>query len=306
MTYYTMPDLLNTRGLTIQISKIKHMKKISLIMIMTLIIGTLNLMSQKSMDVTHTLALKTAEADGGSMRNASIYTKKKKNYISIASSTGSMTSEIIQSNSNEFKFQVSEIINNELVNRYFIGTGILSEKIIGQYTTIVDGMQRSEMSGSFTLTKIKGQTTSQSNVGGHYGIVQPMFVVQDGELSSFFSSEKNYTIGFPLGITVKKSKNFAFDLEFVPFVTTINDAETVQHKVDLLIHPGLLWGLGNNITFGTRAAFELGAQGRYGFTPLLNFGNMFPNGFVEIVLPVRFGSGQGPAVVLAIHVGVGF
>jgi len=145
------------------------------------------------------------------------------------------------------------------------------------------------------------EAQAQNQIGGHFGVVQPIVTFQDGDTNDHFDP---HTIGFPMGITVRKNEKFAFDLEFVPLITSspTNDA------INLLIHPGLLWGIGDKLTFGARAAYELGGAGRYGFAPLLNKGFLVGElpVFAEFVLPVRMGSDAGLSVTTAIHFGVGF
>lgn len=144
---------------------------------------------------------------------------------------------------------------------------------------------------------------AQNTLGGHFGFVQPLVTIQDGDANSGFDP---HTIGFPIGITVRKNEKFAFDAEFVPLIAF--NAVDKRDNVNLLIHPGVLWGLNESLTFGARLAFETGTSGRYGFTPLLNK-SFTKNGiplFAEFVLPVRVGSDQKLAVTAGIHIGVGF
>ncbi len=160
---------------------------------------------------------------------------------------------------------------------------------------------------------VSSKTYAQNQLGGHFGIVQPIVTLKDGDVNDEFSP---YTVGFPIGITVRKNENFAFDAEFVPLITfgasqIINAEGMVSQELDnivLLVHPGFLFKVGEGLTFGTRLAYELGASGRYGFTPLLNKGFKIGNvpAFVEFVLPVRGGSDNGGTVTAGIHVGVGF
>ncbi len=153
------------------------------------------------------------------------------------------------------------------------------------------------------------ETQAQNTVGGHFGVVQPIITIFDGDVNDHFDP---YTIGFPLGITVRKNEKFAFDAEFVPFITrnkteVAGGDDIISDNVTFLVHPGLLWGIGEKLTFGTRLAYEIGG-GRYGFTPILNKGFMIgdTNVFAELVVPVRMGSDVGLAVSGAIHFGVGF
>ena len=147
---------------------------------------------------------------------------------------------------------------------------------------------------------------AQNSVGGHFGFVQPLITLQDGETTDGFDP---YTIGFPMGITVRKSEKFAFDLEFVPFISSVKnaDGDNVSAVNELIIHPGLLWGIGNKLTFGNRIAYET-KSGRYGITPLLNRGFTIgkTNVFAEFVLPVRVGNDQELSVTAAVHFGFGF
>lgn len=155
---------------------------------------------------------------------------------------------------------------------------------------------------SLTTASVKAQNT----IGGHFGVVQPIITFQDGETIDGFDP---HAIGFPIGITVRKSEKFAFDAEFVPFIASAENGagENVSAVRELLVHPGLLWGIGNKLTFGNRLAFELGS-GRYGFTPLLNRGFTLgkANFFAELVLPVRFGNDQEVSFTAALHFGIGF
>ncbi len=144
------------------------------------------------------------------------------------------------------------------------------------------------------------ETQAQNTVGGHFGFVQPIVTLADGEINDHFDP---YTIGFPIGLTVRKNEKFAFDAEFVPFISANGNSDDIS----FLVHPGFLWGIGDKLTFGARAAYEIGG-GRYGVTPLLNKGFSFGDTpvFAEFVLPVRWGSGGPFALSAALHFGVGF
>jgi len=141
---------------------------------------------------------------------------------------------------------------------------------------------------------------ADNRLGGHFGaVVAPLVSSKDN--SSIFD---NFSIGFPMGITVKKSDKFAFDLEIVASI----DSDPLS--TGLTIHPGVLWGLSNNFTFGLRFAIDVTGDA-WGFTPLLNKG--FPYGgytlFAEAVAPIRFSqdvSGDNDTTIgLGIHVGIG-
>jgi hypothetical protein len=187
--------------------------------------------------------------------------------------------------------------------------------ITGQYMVSTDGIPDEDVSGRFVMRRIEEQITSKDEIGGHFGIVHSLFTLQSGEISGILDEDYQYSVGFPMGITVV-GKVVSFDLEFVPSIAFDRKADLDQEaghnqevnhdRVALLVHPGILYPVRKDLTLGMRLAFELGEAGRYGFTPLINFGNILPNSFVEVVLPVRFGSGIDPALTLGIHIGMGF
>ena len=150
--------------------------------------------------------------------------------------------------------------------------------------------------------------SAQDSVGGHVGFVLPLVTHAGGQTTSISDS---FSIGFPMGITVKGRGRMAFDLELVP---SIQDS---PRQVGLLVHPGLVWGIGHGFAVGTRAAFDINSA-QFGFTPLVNKSwpirsenSFFKSYFAEAVLPVRFnrptvvGVATNP-VTFGIHFGVGF
>ena len=151
----------------------------------------------------------------------------------------------------------------------------------------------------FNTMAASAQEGNRTNkLGGHFGVVHPLVIFSGGKTATIADG---YIVGFPTGVTLKTSDKFAFDIEFVPF---INEGSSVN----LLFHPGALFPLGKNFTFGTRAAFEIN-QGAYGFTPLLNKAFPMKNNtavFAELVLPVRFDGFGNTATVIAVHFGIGF
>ncbi|MDH3649670.1 MAG: hypothetical protein OEQ53_08300 [Saprospiraceae bacterium] len=282
------------------------MKQRTVFLSIILLIVSVSIGRAQSQDQsTHMLDLFTADVSDPVQSRAMIYSEQQRNYISVQLQGNTITTEIIETNPTEYKFQLSEIREKGLVSIQFIGSGVLTEKVVGQFTATVDGVTRKDMSGRFSLVRYQDQTRDGNKIGGHFGVVQPLVNLQKGIISSNFSTDSDYVIGFPMGVTVRKNSNFAFDLEIVPSITFIR-GEVNQENVNLLIHPGLLWGVGKNLTFGTRLAFELGDDGRYGITPLLNLGNIFPGGFAELVLPIRAASKEPVVIGLGIHLGVGF
>ena len=142
---------------------------------------------------------------------------------------------------------------------------------------------------------------AEDQVGGHFGVLfAPLVTSQDD--STIFD---NFTIAFPMGITVKRGDKWAFDLELVAGI------DPDPQSVGLVVHPGVLRDIGSHWTLGLRGAFDVSGNA-WGFTPLVN--KAFPTGthalFIEGVVPIRFsedatGDSQS-SVGLGIHLGVGF
>jgi len=145
---------------------------------------------------------------------------------------------------------------------------------------------------------------AQDRLGGHFGAVFPLVTRAGGETTTI---SDDFTIGFPMGITVKMDGGWAFDLELVPVIQ--NDPLFTS----LTVHPGIIHSLPNAWAAGVRMAFDVNAAS-WGFTPLVNHAFPVPGHsyayFVEGVLPIRFQ--QAPAgdvrtsVGLGVHVGIGF
>jgi hypothetical protein len=147
--------------------------------------------------------------------------------------------------------------------------------------------------------------SAQNSVGGHFGVVFPI-VTRVGDETVDIGDD--FQMGFPMGITVRKSDAFAFDLEVVAGLDFDED-EPVD--VPLTIHPGVLFGLGGPWTGGLRMAFDIGGAS-WGFTPLLNLG-MTAGGqatFIEFVFPIRFQDDDfgetTNSIGFGIHLGLGF
>jgi hypothetical protein len=138
---------------------------------------------------------------------------------------------------------------------------------------------------------------AQNNVGGHFGILFPI-VSHANDTTTDISDD--CVIGFPVGITVRKSPTLAFDLELVPVI------QNEPLDISLEIHPGVLYRFAEGWNAGVRMAFGVN-QASWGFTPLLNYGDLV---FAEVVLPIRFkedGFGDGfTSIGFGVHLGVGF
>jgi hypothetical protein len=158
-----------------------------------------------------------------------------------------------------------------------------------------------------TALALAAPVRAEDRLGAHFGAVFPIVTHANGETTDIGD---DFKIGFPMGITVKKSGKYAFDLELVPVLDPADDDDG-PIGVPLTVHPGVLRDLGGNWTFGLRMAFDIGGAS-WGFTPLLNKG--FPSGdhawFVEAVVPIRFQDndlGEGhTAIGFGVHLGVGF
>lgn len=145
----------------------------------------------------------------------------------------------------------------------------------------------------------------QDRLGGHFGVLFPLVTHVNGDTVGLGD---NFQIGFPMGITVKTSDRYAFDLELVPL---LDPQENGPINVLLTVHPGILRSFGNGWTGGLRMAFDINGAS-WGFTPLVNKG--FPHGdvtyFIEFVVPIRFQDNTlgdtHTSIGLGIHAGIGF
>jgi hypothetical protein len=157
------------------------------------------------------------------------------------------------------------------------------------------------------LAGVVPAATAQDNMGGHVGFVLPLVTRAGGQTSNLAD---NFSIGFPLGVTFKGKGRMAYDLELVPAI------QGSPRKVNLTVHPGLVWGLGHNWAAGMRIAFDVNSP-QFGFTPLVNKSwpikaqnSFFKAYFVEAVLPVRFnrpvGGPSTNPVTFGLHFGLGF
>lgn len=142
---------------------------------------------------------------------------------------------------------------------------------------------------------------AQDQLGGHFGVLFPL-VTHAGGITTTISDDTK--VGFPMGITVKTTPEWAFDLELVPVIAS--------HRFSsLTVHPGIIRALPNKFAAGLRMAFDVN-QSSWGFTPLLNRGFLAGHQpmFIEGVVPIRFqenavGAGQ-TSIGFGVHLGVGF
>jgi hypothetical protein len=148
---------------------------------------------------------------------------------------------------------------------------------------------------------IAAPAQADDQLGGHFGVVFPLVSHANGETTTISDDTK---VGFPMGITVKTSPEWAFDMELVPVIAS-------HRFTSLTVHPGIIRGLPNHFAAGLRMAFDV-RESSWGFTPLINHGWPFGHQalFVEGVVPIRFQeNADGVAqtsVGFAVHIGVGF
>src|SRR5262245_21184064 len=95
---------------------------------------------------------------------------------------------------------------------------------------------------TIALLLAASSANAQDRLGGHFGVVFPLFTHVDGETTNI---SDDFQMGFPMGITVKTVGRYAFDLEIVP---TLNTVEGGPISVPLTIHPGVLSAFGGGWT----------------------------------------------------------
>lgn len=138
-------------------------------------------------------------------------------------------------------------------------------------------------------------------VHGHLGVVVPMVTVAANAPVTTVASGP--VIGVSSGLGLGIAGGFVFDAELVTLIDLAHGA------VNIVVHPGLLYGLPLGFTVGARGAWE--TSGSYGFTPLINKGFAIGENalFVEAAFPVRFkatNDGVQPSATMVVHVGLGF
>jgi hypothetical protein len=154
------------------------------------------------------------------------------------------------------------------------------------------------------VVAVPARAHAQDRLGGHFGAVFPLVTHADGETTTIGD---DFKIGFPMGVTVKTSDKWAFDLELVPVIQ--NDPLFVS----LTVHPGIIRALSGGYAVGLRMAFDVN-DASWGFTPLVNKGFAVPGHsyklFVEGVVPIRFqqnSTGDNhTSIGFAVHTGIGF
>ena len=152
------------------------------------------------------------------------------------------------------------------------------------------------------LPAIRGQ---EKTVGGHTAVLVPLVTTGGGSTNTIADI---FTIGFPTGISVKGSGNLIFDFEFVPLI------QDNPRKVDVVVHPGLIWKLPRGFAAGGRLAFHTSST-QFGFTPVFIKSwpvehSFFQSYFLEFDFPVRWATTEGSPTkntfTFALHFGVAF
>lgn len=157
-----------------------------------------------------------------------------------------------------------------------------------------------QMAGLAGMLALFSPTTAraQDTLGAHFGFVLPLVTRVGGETTTL---SDQFSIGFPTGITVKKTAKVAFDLELVPTI------QRTPFTVGLTVHPGIICSLPHGYSAGLRMAFDVN-KASWGFTPLLHH-SLVAMGtstlFGEAVVPVRFHE-DDTSIGLGVHVGIGF
>src|SRR5262249_29136440 len=87
---------------------------------------------------------------------------------------------------------------------------------------------------------------AENTVGGHMGLAFPIVSTTGDQTTTI---NHNFSMAFPVGISVKGTGRMFFDLELVPLV------QDSPRDVSFTVHPGLLWGIGHGFSAGGRLAF---------------------------------------------------
>jgi hypothetical protein len=119
--------------------------------------------------------------------------------------------------------------------------------------------------------------------------------------NDFTGFSKDFSIGFPVGVSILYSSTFGFSYELVPHIKTADNSSKVNN---LTIDPGPMFRYSNGFTFIPRLAFE--TTGRYGFTPVFNqviARTKEINYFIALSAPFRFGDNAAPSTGISFQFG---
>jgi hypothetical protein len=137
---------------------------------------------------------------------------------------------------------------------------------------------------------------------GYFSISHPLLSSDANGIT--YNFDHQYTVSFPMGINILKSKTIGYSFEFSPTIKTLNG---VTKETNFLFHPGIIFRRPNNFNFLTRAAFE--TSGRFGYTFVFNKVYYNTNDYsywVSIPVPFRFGNNAPASVGLGLQFGFTF
>ena len=100
--------------------------------------------------------------------------------------------------------------------RIYVSTGdVLWSDRSERMLTIDCGMRtvRYALMSAVALCLAASTAGAQNRLGGHFGVVFPIVTHANGDTTNIGD---DFKAGFPMGITVKTSEKYAFDLELVP------------------------------------------------------------------------------------------
>jgi len=158
-----------------------------------------------------------------------------------------------------------------------------------------------------TMVTTSGSTTSYPYVKGYLSFIIPIVTINKDATTPNFKEAT--TIGFPVGLNVYYSDQFAFSYEFTPSIVASRPTGKpgTSKTSNLLFDPGPMFRFKHGFTLITRLAFE--TQGRYGFTPVFNQVYMKTkavNYFVALSLPARFGNSAPASIGANVQFGFTF
>jgi hypothetical protein len=149
---------------------------------------------------------------------------------------------------------------------------------------------------------ILAQTPPDTKVSAYIGIVHPIYTIQKGKFTTNFTDY--YQVGMTTAVIIRKSPNYAYNLEFVGFVRS---QDGVTRMNNLMLHPGVSFYLKKDWAITPRMGFE--TSGRFGPSLIISKTMFKPGGHpinFNFVNLLRFGNDQGASFTNAINLTFGF
>jgi hypothetical protein len=149
---------------------------------------------------------------------------------------------------------------------------------------------------------VLAQTSSETKVSAYIGIVHPIYTIQDGKFSTNFKNY--YQMGLTTAVIIRKSQNYAYNLEFVGF---IRSQDGLTRMNNMMLHPGVSFYLKKDWAITPRVGFE--TIGRFGPSLIVSKtmfkldGHPINFNFVNLL---RFGNDQKASFTNAINLTFGF